>query len=276
MLNTIEVLDKGFVHLVTWMPWNMPELVDFMNEQDYVNMHQNDLGPVNAAKASFNKESTKIGKGERGLIAFLAENGHTSPFRHTAVTLEIQAPMMVARQWFKYRIGSAHTDDGFELLGLGNGDDGGPSLDDARNETSRRYVTEEPLFHVPEIWRGAPENKKQGSGGPVDAALARDLNTSLIHYQFEGEELYNEALKAGLCAEQARLFLPAYGMYLHWRWTANVASICHFLNQRLDSHAQVEIQLYAGAVQKLVMQPEVYPLSADALVTLHEQNRGSI
>src|SRR5690606_18773895 len=36
---------------------------------------------------------------------------------------------------------------------------------------SRRYITMEPEFYVPEFWRQAPENKKQGSGGPVSMEL---------------------------------------------------------------------------------------------------------
>jgi thymidylate synthase (FAD) len=31
------------------------------------------------------------------------------------------------------------------------------------NEVSRRYVDYEPEFYVPFMWRGKPENKKQGS-----------------------------------------------------------------------------------------------------------------
>ena len=244
-LTTEQVLDKGFVTLCDWMG--------------------DDLSPVNAARVSFNKQSKKFSVADGKLIAYLAKNGHTSPFRHTALTFEIQAPMMVARQWFKYRIGSAHTDDNFELLGLGNGDDGGESLDDARNESSRRYVTEEPLFHVPTTWRSTPDSKKQGSGGPItDGLTLRWLAYELEETQRKGRDLYESAMDAGVCAEQARLFLPAYGLYLHWRWTCNLASVAHFLNQRLDSHAQVEIQQYAQAVYRLTELR--FPLSLKALV----------
>ena len=50
----------------------------------------------------------------------------------------------------------------------------------------------------------------------------------------------------------ARLFLPsAYGLYVRWYWTASLQSVIHFLTQRMDAHAQVEIQEYAKAVKKL-------------------------
>jgi thymidylate synthase (FAD) len=47
------------------------------------------------------------------------------------------------------------------------------------------------------------------------------------------------------------LFLPAYGMYVRWYWTASLQSVCHFLNQRLEHDAQKEIQEYAKAILEL-------------------------
>ncbi len=309
MLREVKVLDQGFVRLVTWMPWNMPDIVDYVTDViSGVLVHQNDLGVVNAARVSFNKESRLLTKGDRGLIRFLAEHGHTSPFRHTMVTLEVQAPLMVARQWFKYRVGSIHSDDAefgltnvgqptssnssagniigpvnndsicdmlepmdidsVKYMGLGNGDDGCGDGDPmyARNESSRRYVTEEPLFHTPAEWRSAPDNKKQGSGGPItDERTIELMLERLSETQRIGRINYKDAMNLGVCAEQARLFLPAYDMYLHWRWSASIPAICHFLNQRLGEGAQAEITQYAHAVYALVSQPEVYPLSVEQL-----------
>ena len=279
MLREVKVLDQGFVRLITWMPFNMVEIAEFLQGvTTYPNdpvageipeVTSNDLAVVNAARVSFNKESLMLSKADRRLIAFLAEHGHSSPARHTMVTMEVQAPMMVARQWFKYVVGSVHTQDSFELLGLGNGDDS--SMIDpmyARNESSRRYVTEEPLFHLPEpgTWRSAPENRKQGSGGPVDSDFDLNLTRTLKRVQGIGRAHYEWALKEGVCAEQARLYLPAYSMYLHWRWSASLVGICHFLNQRLGEGAQVEINAYAHAVYDLVCQPEVYPVTAKEML----------
>ena len=84
--------------------------------------------------------------------------------------------------------------------------------------------------------------------------------------QRDCEEMYNFALSCGMASEQARLFLPAYGLYLYWRWTASLGAICHFLNQRLAGDAQQEIRDYAEAVYRLVGQPAVYPLSVEQLV----------
>jgi thymidylate synthase (FAD) len=148
---------------------------------------------------------------------------------------------MVARQWWKYVVGSAHYE--------GTGD----SLD-AWNESSRRYITEEPVFYVPaaDKWRSAPENSKQGSGQPISIAIGEGFTRYLLTHIEEAERVYNAALESGICAEQARLFLPAYGMYVRWYWTASLQSVAHFLAQRLEHDAQVEIQAYAKAILTLI------------------------
>ena len=64
-------------------------------------------------------------------------------------------------------------------------------------------------------------------------------------------EYYNVAVKAGVAPEMARLFLPAYGMYVRYRWTTSLHGVMHFLDQRLAHDSQVEIQKYAQAVHDL-------------------------
>lgn len=228
-----KVLDKGYVRLVNHMG--------------------SDLSVVNAARVSYAKESNELTDKDIRLINFLAREGHTSPFRHVMLQYEIYAPLMVARQWWKYVIGSTHAE--------GTGD----SLE-AWNESSRRYITEEPTFYIPNSneWRSKPENSKQGSGDVLESEVGTRLTKELIEYIDLGIEKYESALQAGLCAEQARLFLPAYGMYVRWYWTASLQSVCHFLNQRLEHDAQKEIQDYAKAV--LELSKPLYPVSIEELL----------
>jgi thymidylate synthase (FAD) len=217
-----------------------------------------DLTPVNSAKVSYDKRSEEFGKREEGLVDFLAREEHTSPFRHGLLQFECYAPLMVARQWWKYIIGSGHTEFD-EQSGLQD-----PFT--AWNESSRRYITEEPVFYLvqPSEWRTAPENSKQGSGEPVDSELGMLLSTELKDYVLEGVKKYENALRNGVCAEQARLFLPAYGLYVRWYWTASVQGVAHFLNQRLAHDAQKEIQLFAEAVDTLSR--KVFPVAINKLV----------
>jgi thymidylate synthase (FAD) len=139
---------------------------------------------------------------------------------------------------------------------------------DSWNESSRRYVTIEPEFYVPNLdeWRLAPDNKKQGSGGPIGPWIGSVLTDELNRYIEQGEALYAMAMDNGVAAEQARLFLPAYGMYVIYRWTCSLQSVALFLNQRLDQGSQVEIRDYARAVLSLI-QPE-FPVSIGGLVDI--------
>lgn len=227
----------------------MMERVDVL-DKGYVILHETlgtDLTVANAARVSYNKKKEQLDEKDVRLIKFLAREGHTSPFRHATLQFEVYAPLMVARQWWKYVIGGSHQMD-------------------AWNESSRRYVTEEPVFYVPEYnrWRTKPGNSKQGSGPPAAGIFGRQLTTALEEYIQEGERLYKAALEFGIAAEQARLFLPAYGMYVRWYWTASLQSVAHFIAQRTAADAQYEIQEYAKAVHQLAA--SAFPLSLEELL----------
>lgn len=229
MTDTFKVLDKGYVRFVS-------KLGD-------------DLAIVNAARVSYDKESHEFSEKDQKLLRFLLDHGHTSPLRHAAITFEIYMPLMVARQWWKYVVASTFVDD-----------------QDGWNESSRRYITENEEFYIPtrDEWRSKPENSKQGSGPLLvdddrymDAAF---LTADLQEHVDRSLALYDRALDMGVAPEQARLFLPAYGMYVRARWTVSLAGVLHFLSQRLEHDAQKEIQEYAQAVAKIVenQYPEVY------------------
>lgn len=229
-MNKIDVLDKGYVILH-----------DHMGD---------DLTVVNAARVSYDKKKEVFDEKDERLLNFLARERHSSPFRHCTLQFEMYAPLMVARQIWKYVVGSDH-------------------VMDAHNESSRRYITEEPKFYVPNKseWRSAPENSKQGSGEPIDDLEGSYLTGELIEYIRWGERMYNEAMKLGACAEQARLFLPAYGLYVRWYWTCSLQSALHFLDQRLAHDAQKEIQLYAKAIEQCVI--EQFPHAHQAWMHHH-------
>lgn len=223
----IGILDKGYIRLVDHMG--------------------SDLTVVNSARVSFARASKALNDRDEKLISYLAKHEHTSPFRHTSLQFEVYAPLMVARQWWKHVVGSDH-------------------IMDAWNESSRRYITEEAEFYIPEIdaWRSKPENQKQGSGENVSSDIGDTYTKALLKYVDEGIKLYESAMAEGICAEQARLFLPAYGMYVRWYWTASLQSVAHFIKLREDEHAQKEIRDYANAVKSLTQAH--FPVSLAALL----------
>lgn len=221
-MSKIDVLDNGYVRLV-----------DTLGD---------DLSIVNAARVSYDKESDGFSERDKGLVNFLIREGHTSPFRHAALTFEVNAPLFVARQWWKYAVASTHVDD-----------------QNGWNESSRRYVTEDEKFYIPgpEQWRSKPENSKQGSGEPINENLGQFYFKKLIETVASGTSLYHQAMEDDVAPEIARLFLPAYGMYVRWRWTSSLQGVMTFLQQRLGHDAQVEIQGYAKAVKNLTA--EAFP-----------------
>ncbi|MEK0325299.1 MAG: FAD-dependent thymidylate synthase [Nitrosopumilus sp.] len=214
-VTEVKVLDKGYVRLVDHMG--------------------SDLSVVNAARVSFAKESSEMKGKDEKLIKYLAEHNHMSPFRHAFITLEVKAPLLTARQWWKYCVGSDHTMDSW-------------------NEVSRRYVEDDPEYYIPDdnMWRGVPEIKKQGSSEEHIHTNGDILRKRLITVTASCDEYYKDALRWGVAPEQARLFLPAYSMYTMWRWSASLQSVAHFLNQRIADDSQYEIREYANAVEQIV------------------------
>jgi len=226
-MNKINVLDKGYVRLV-----------DVLGS---------DLSIVNAARVSYDKESNEFSDNDQKLLNFLMREDHTSPLRHAALTFEIYAPLMVARQHWKYAVASTHIDD-----------------QNGWNESSRRYITEKEEFYLPlgDQWRSKPANSKQGSGEPVDIGTGEFYTEKLNDLIEYSQGLYQKALDDGIAPELSRLFLPAYGMYVRYRWTVSLQGVITFLTQRLEHDAQVEIQEYAKAVNNLVY--ESFPKTIDA------------
>ena len=211
-MNNIKVLNKGYVRLVEHMG--------------------SDLSVVNAARVSFNKESQELKESDKKLIKFLIDNNHFSPFRHCNLEFEIYAPLMVARQWWKHIVGGNHHE-----------------IDTGWNESSRRYVTEEPEFYFPSVWHKQSVNKKQGASGEMYNQEAWTLYyTNMVE---KATNDYHHAVQCGMAVEQARAFLPAYFMYIRWRWNASLQAVLHFLDLRVSHEAQFEIQEYAKAIQQL-------------------------
>lgn len=223
----IPVLDHGYVRLISNLG--------------------SDIDVVNAARVSFDKEVSSLSGSDISLINFLVKHKHDSTLRHCVMTFEVYAPLMVARQWYKHAVASSHLDD---QLGW--------------NESSRRYITEREEFYIPMAneWRGVPENRKQGSAEPVSTDIGVKYLQRLRASVERGLSDYKQALSDGIAPEQARLLLPAYAMYVRWRWTVSLNAVLHFISLRLGHGAQSEIVEYATAINEMVQQH--YPITADA------------
>src|SRR5690554_3999650 len=219
------------------------ELIDSMGS---------DLTVVNAARVSFDKESEwegvfmhgcieypELSDKDEKLIRYLAKHNHFTPFTHPQITLRETVPIFVARQRFKHVVGFTY------------------------NEVSRRYVDDEPVFYLPEVWRSRPEGSvKQGSGEGVVDELQRLCDSMYASSANSCLNTYNLMIEKGVAPEQARMVLPQ-SMYTSYYVTGSLAAFARFYKQRIDDHAQKEIQELAKQVGAII-QP-LYPVSWRAL-----------
>ena len=203
------------------------ELIDHMGS---------DLTVVNAARVSFAKVSNELNDNDERLINYLAAHGHWSPFAHAFLQFRIKAPVFVARQLVKHEVGLCW------------------------NEVSRRYVDDPPEFYNPTIWRGRPQNSKQGSDGEVEDQNSAKLileQTNLLAYKN-----YNALIAQGVAPEQARMILPQT-MMTEWYWSGSLQAFARVCNQRLDDHSQEETRAIAAMIQEQAMAK--FPVSWIAL-----------
>ena len=175
----------------------------------------NDLSVVNAARVSFAKQVEKFTDKDEKLIRYLATHEHWTPFSQVTYQVRIKAPIFVARQWFKHMVGIT------------------------RNETSRRYVSDEPEFWSPYRWRLAAENKKQGSSDEFYPNM--DMSYAYQELVRHAEDVYKAMIKKNIAPEQARAVLPQ-SMMTEWIETGSLAAAARIYKLRIDEHAQKEIQ----------------------------------
>lgn len=211
---------------------------------DYVEHWGTDLSAVNAARVSFDKESSFITNedghyvlSERDikLIHYLAKHKHTSCFEHQGATLRLKVPIFIARQIQRHRTFSY-------------------------NEVSRRYVDTPPEFFWPDKWRKRADNVKQGSS---DEEVEFDAAGYAKSAALVALEVYERLLEEGVAPEQARMILPQ-NTYTEFYMTGNLRNWTHFLKLRLDGHAQKEVQDVAQMVEK-ILRP-LFPVSVEALM----------
>ena len=114
---------------------------------------------------------------------------------------------------------------------------------------SARYSIVDEEYYEPEVLRGQSAVNHQGSEGVVE--LDDELNQSLSDQYKQAFKLYEQLLEKGVCREQARGVLPQ-STYTSFVWKMDLHNLMHFLQLRMDHHAQKEIRDYATAIYELV------------------------
>lgn len=234
----INLLDKGYVRLVDVMPRVVP-----------MQLPTADYAIVEAARNSYNLAGAIKGiKEDRGLIRYLFRHRHTTPMEMVEFKFACQMPIMVARQWIRHRTANV-------------------------NEMSGRYSELPNDFYIPELENVRAQSKvnKQGSDVPIDPMDAKDFILTLKGTCKHAYEDYESALKKGIGKEQARMLLPV-NLYTKWFWKIDAHNLFHFLALRCDSHAQMEIRVFADAMLKLIS--PIMPWAVEAFEDYHPMRQG--
>jgi thymidylate synthase (FAD) len=202
------VLDKEFPVLDK----GFVRLVDYLGGDERV---------VQSARVSYGA-GTKSCREDAGLIDYLMRNRHTSPFEQVILTFHIKLPVFVARQWIRHRTARL-------------------------NEVSGRYSVMKDEFYVPrpeDLALQSADNKQGRSSEPFEAEKAEKIRAAFEKGQKEAYAAYTELIDSGLARELARINLPL-SLYTEWYWQIDLRNLFHFLELRLEAHAQKEIRLYA-------------------------------
>jgi thymidylate synthase (FAD) len=192
----------------------------FVRLVDHMPQHDLDASIVQAARVSYG-DGTKSTRGDRGLIRYLLRHWHTTPFEMVEFKFHIKMPIYIARQHLRHRTASV-------------------------NELSARYSVVPKEYYDPTLFRGQSVVNHQGSEGIVEV---NGVETTQALEQAFG--VYDQLLEQGVCREQARGVLPQ-STYTEFYWKINLHNLMHYLQLRLDHHAQQEIREYAEVIYNLI------------------------
>jgi thymidylate synthase (FAD) len=218
--DMVRVLDHGFVRLDDAMA--------------------DDLSVVNGARVSFARRKDEMDESDEGLIRFLMRDRHGTPFEHNSFRFHIRAPIFVAREWMRHRVGSF-------------------------NEFSMRYARATDDFYIP-----APEDVRTQVGkpgsysfDPVSPEIAETTREELSTVYETAYATYERLAELGVARELARCVLPV-GAYTEFYWTVNARSLMNFVSLRAAETAQREIRRYAEACERFLA--EKMPVTHAAFV----------
>ena len=218
--DAIPVLDHGFVRLDDAMA--------------------SDLSVVNSARVSFGRRKEEMDESDAGLVRFLMRDRHGTPFEHNSFRFHVRAPIFVAREWFRHRVGSF-------------------------NEFSMRYARATDDFYVP-----APEDVRTQVGkpgaysfDPVADDVAEATRDELRAVYEAAYAAYERLVELGVARELARCVMPV-GAYTEFYWTVNARALMNFVSLRAAETAQREIRHYAEACERFFA--EKMPVTYEAFV----------
>lgn len=228
---TSNALNEMIGHRLPVLDDGFVRVIDYMGTDESI---------VQAARVSYGA-GTKHTSEDRALIRYLMRHRHTTPFEMCEIKLHVRAPMDVWRQWIRHRTANV-------------------------NEYSTRYSVAIDAVHAtpPDAWRRQAEANRQGSSGTLPREQGEKLSAAERELHRATREAYEARLDAGVAREQARKDLPL-STYTEAYWKIDLHNLLHFLQLRMDEHAQYEIREYAGVIGEEIVR-KWCPLSWEAFV----------
>ncbi|MFI6205943.1 FAD-dependent thymidylate synthase [Streptomyces sp. NPDC051041] len=203
-----------------------------------VDHNLSDKAVVRAARVSTvgqtHNNPTEDADRDAGLINYLMRERHGSPFEHGSLTLFVEAPIFVFREWQRHRIASY-------------------------NEESARYRELRPVFYLPAADRNLVQVGKPGAYRlkPGTAEQLAFVDCELLNAYEAAYEAYERMLVAGIAREIARAALPV-GIYSSMYVTMNPRGLMNFLSLRTHredaafvSNPQREIEMCAEKAEAI-------------------------
>ena len=216
----------------------IPVLDDgFVRVIDYMG---DDAAIVQAARVSYGKGTKRVHE-DRALIRYLVRHDHTTPFEMCEIKLHVRVPMDIWRQWIRHRTASV-------------------------NEYSTRYseAIDAARRTAPGAWRTQSAVNRQGSAGRLPDEVGARLSAEERELQERARAVYEGRLASGVAREQARKDLPL-ATYTEAYWKIDLHNLLHFLELRMEAHAQQEIRAYATAIGQQIVAKWV-PLAWEAFL----------
>lgn len=169
-----------------------------------------DLEIVRAARVSVGKAGDESPAAVAGLVRYLMKHRHGSPFEHGSLTVRVECPIFVAREWMRHRVGWSY------------------------NEVSGRYSQLRPVFWLPPEGRPTVEPPAFKPARPIllDDPVHHGATAAVLRHAYAAAwGAYRALLDAGAAREVARAVLPV-GVFTSFVATANPRSLMHFLSLR--------------------------------------------
>ncbi len=242
--NEIKLLDHGYIKLIeTWgsderiieaarmstgkgfLGWGEEETCDKCGGSG---TNEPENGPGSLCKQCRGRKVFVNKAGDEKLLRYLYENRHDTPFEMAGMIVEVQAPIIVFREWHRHRVPWSY------------------------NEASARYAPLPALDFLPTVERlmrgGGHLTKQAAAHGDkvLTEEKALQFRCRLEAWQRSGEQIYQDALEDGVPKELARGAMSVF-RYSKMRASANLRGWLHLFGLRMKPNAQEEFRVYAQA-----------------------------